>query len=169
MPNYGQVVRNIKRIAVLVVLLCALSSSATGALSAAVPEIVGEDNVYLRISIRNNRLDVMLNGVSVYQFRVATGRQSSPTPVGTFRIVTKVVNPYYLPKGIPGGSKDNPLGTRWMGLDIGNGYKYGIHGTSRPHSIGHAVSSGCIRMNNRDIEFLFRHIPLRTTVMISEH
>jgi len=129
---------------------------------------VDEDAVYIRIDKSKNRLYIILNGIPVYHFRVATGRITRPTPTGTFRIVTKVVNPYYLPKKIAGGHKDNPLGTRWMGLSIGNGYKYGIHGTHRPYSIGHSVSSGCIRMSNRDIEFLYRHIPLRTTVVISE-
>ncbi len=125
-----------------------------------------EDEVYIRIDKSKNRLSVILNDIPVYHFRVATGRQSQPTPVGEFRIVTKVVHPYYLPKKIAGGDPSNPLGTRWMGLSVGNGYKYGIHGTHRPYSIGHSVSSGCIRMNNRDIEFLFRHIPLRTRVVI---
>jgi lipoprotein-anchoring transpeptidase ErfK/SrfK len=167
--NYSRVVRTIKRITILLALLCTLSLPASGeSAAAASPDIAAEDSVYLWINKGRNRLYVMLNDVPVYQFRVATGRDGSPTPVGTFRIVTKVVNPYYLPDRIPGGSKDNPLGTRWMGLSIGNGYKYGIHGTSRPYSIGHSVSSGCVRMNNRDIEFLFRHIPLRTTVVITD-
>jgi lipoprotein-anchoring transpeptidase ErfK/SrfK len=127
-----------------------------------------EDEVYIRIDKRRNLLSVILNDVPVYQFRVATGRQTRPTPVGEFRIVTKVVNPYYLPKRIAGGAANNPLGSRWMGLSFGNGYKYGIHGTHMPSLIGQSVSSGCIRMNNRDIEFLFRHIPLRTKVVIIE-
>jgi lipoprotein-anchoring transpeptidase ErfK/SrfK len=127
-----------------------------------------EDEVYLMINKRQNRLYVMLNDTPVYVFRVATGRTGQATPNGTFRIVTKVINPFYLPKKIPGGSKNNPLGTRWMGLSVGDGYKYGIHGTYKPYLIGQSVSSGCIRMNNRDIEFLFHHIPLRTKVVIME-
>lgn len=126
-----------------------------------------EDEVYLRIDKSKNRLYVILNDTPVYQFRIATGRRSMPTPTGTFQIVTKVANPFYLPKQIPGGHKQNPLGSRWMGLSIGNGYKYGIHGTHKPYLLGQSVSSGCIRMNNRDIEFLFRHIPLRTSVVIT--
>lgn len=127
-----------------------------------------EDDVHLLIDLSKRRLYVLLNDVPVYGFPVATGRRTRPTPTGTFRIVTKVVNPYYLPKQIAGGHPDNPLGTHWMGLDIGNGYKYGIHGTHKPHLIGQPVSSGCIRMRNADIEFLYRHIPLKTTVIITE-
>ena len=44
------------------------------------------------------------------------------------------------------------FGTRWMGLSKPH---YGIHGTNNPSSIGKAVSLGCIRMYNRDIEIIF--------------
>lgn len=136
--------------------------------AAAPPAYAEEDEVYLLISKSKNRLYVMLNDTPVYQFRVATGRQAKPTPTGSFRIVTKVVHPYYLPKKIAGRHPSNPLGSRWLGLSIGNGYKYGIHGTHKPHLIGQSVSSGCIRMRNEDVEFLYRHIPLKTTVRITE-
>ncbi len=126
-----------------------------------------EDEVYLWIHKKQNRLHVMLNDTPVYAFRIATGRAGSSTPEGTFRIVTKVINPFYVPKKIPGGSPKNPLGTRWMGLSLGDGYKYGIHGTFKPNLLGQSVSSGCIRMRNADVEFLFHHIPLRTKVVIT--
>lgn len=131
------------------------------------PAAAEEDQVWIQINKKQNMLYVMLNDTPVYAFRVATGRVSRPTPEGEFSIVTKVVHPYYLPKKIAGGHKSNPLGTRWMGLSIGNGYKYGIHGTHKPYLLGQSVSSGCIRMRNQDVEFLFRHIPLRTIVRIT--
>jgi lipoprotein-anchoring transpeptidase ErfK/SrfK len=124
-----------------------------------------EEEVYLLINKKTNRLIVLLNDYPIYVFPVATGR-SDLTPEGEFRIVTKVVKPYYLPKKIAGGDPANPLGTRWIGLSLGNGYKYGIHGTNRPSLIGRSVSSGCIRMRNKDVEFIYRHIPLRTRVVI---
>jgi len=127
----------------------------------------GEDELVILINTRTNRLQVKMNGMIVRSFPIATGR-GDLTPEGEFRIVTKVYKPYYLRSKIAGGHPDNPLGTRWLGLSIGNGYKYGIHGTNRPWSIGHSVSSGCIRMRNKDVEYLFRHIPLRTRVIISQ-
>lgn len=77
--------------------------------AAAPPAYAEEDEVYLLISKSKNRLYVMLNDTPVYQFRVATGRQAKPTPTGSFRIVTKVVHPYYLPKKSPA---DTPA-IRW--------------------------------------------------------
>ncbi|MEG0386476.1 MAG: L,D-transpeptidase, partial [Solibacillus sp.] len=41
-----------------------------------------------------------------------------------------------------------------------------IHGTNNPSSIGHAVSHGCIRMHNEDVEELARTVPIGTQVII---
>lgn len=63
-------------------------------------------------------------------FPITTGRDSTPTPEGNFCIITKYKNKEYHRKKIPGGAPNNPLGTRWLGLDkksmrftgqIGNG------------------------------------------------
>lgn len=128
--------------------------------------IIGEEELYLAIHKKRHLLQVMMNGQVQYTFPVATGR-GDLTPEGEFRIVTKVHKPYYMRKKIAGGHPDNPLGTRWMGLSIDGGYKYGIHGTNRPWSIGLSASSGCIRMRNKDVEYLYRHIPLKTRVIIT--
>lgn len=126
------------------------------------------EGVFLLVNKTKNYLFVYLNGNVVYTFRIATGKNNSLTPEGTYRIITKVKEPWYLPKNIPGGDKNNPLGTRWLGLSVPEtgGYKYGIHGTNNPYSIGSHVSLGCIRMHNRDVEWLYRHIPLNTPVII---
>ena len=129
--------------------------------------IVGEEELYLAIHKKRHQLQVVMNGQVLYTFPVATGR-GDLTPEGEFRIVTKVHKPYYMRKKIAGGHPDNPLGTRWMGLSIDGGYKYGIHGTNRPWSIGLTASSGCIRMRNKDVEYLYRHIPLKTRVLITD-
>jgi lipoprotein-anchoring transpeptidase ErfK/SrfK len=52
---------------------------------------------------------------------------------------------------MPAG-RGNPVGTRWMGLNVKG---YGIHGTNAPRSVGHATSHGCIRLRNRDVERLY--------------
>jgi lipoprotein-anchoring transpeptidase ErfK/SrfK len=132
-------------------------------------EIMEErEGVYLEINKATNTLQVYLNNHVIYTFRVATGKEKESTPLGTFKVVTKVKEPWYLPKDIAGGSPNNPLGTRWIGLNVPNtnGYEYGIHGTKDPSSIGRYVSQGCIRMHNKDVEWLFRHIPKGTLVII---
>lgn len=89
-------------------------------------------------------------------YPIAVGKPETPTPTGTYHIVNKIVN--------PGGI----LGTRWMGLDIPDG-PYGIHGTFNPDSIGKAISNGCIRMYNADVEELFGQVQVGITVVIENY
>jgi lipoprotein-anchoring transpeptidase ErfK/SrfK len=49
-------------------------------------------------------------------------------------------------------------------LDMGDGYL--IHGTDRESSIGEAVSHGCVRMYNSDVERLYELVPVGTAVYI---
>ena len=62
---------------------------------------------------------------------------------------------------LPG--KDNPLGTRWMGLSLKG---YGIHGTNVQSSVGKAVSHGCFRMRKQDVEELYTLVHVGDTVMV---
>lgn len=68
--------------------------------------------------------------------------------------------------GMPGGP-DNPLGARALYLFEGNrDTLYRIHGNNDPSSIGHAVSSGCIRLLNQDVIDLYRRVPVGTPVVV---
>jgi lipoprotein-anchoring transpeptidase ErfK/SrfK len=68
--------------------------------------------------------------------------------------------------GLKGGP-DNPLGARALYLFQGNkDTLYRIHGTNEPETIGHAVSSGCIRMRNIDAIDLYDRVPLGTRVVV---
>ena len=49
-------------------------------------------------------------------------------------------------------------------LNIGDGYA--LHGTDKPQTIGQAVSHGCVRLRNEDIETLYRMVPVGTPVFI---
>ena len=50
-------------------------------------------------------------------YRVSTGKDNS-TPIGTFKIVSKLVNPVWYSQGaiVPPESPENVLGTRWLSL-----------------------------------------------------
>lgn len=67
-----------------------------------------------------------------------------------------------LPAFMPGGP-DNPLGARAMYL--GNTL-YRIHGSNAPWTIGHEVSSGCIRMRNEDVIELYEMVNVGTKVVV---
>lgn len=121
------------------------------------------------INKANNRLAYYDNGRFVREFKVGTGRSSSLTPEGKFKIVNKIVNRPYYKKGIPGGDPRNPLGNRWLGLNARGtwGTTYAIHGNNNPSSIGGYVSSGCIRMYDNEVEWLFSKVPINTPVIIT--
>jgi lipoprotein-anchoring transpeptidase ErfK/SrfK len=116
------------------------------------------------VSIPDRRLAVLEDGNVIATFAVAVGAAHSPSPTGTFQIVSRVANPTYYHSGtvIPSG-KNNPVGTRWLGLSRKG---YGIHGTNAPNSIGHAASHGCIRLRNSDMERLFPMLHVGDTVEI---
>jgi L,D-transpeptidase catalytic domain/Putative peptidoglycan binding domain len=103
---------------------------------------------------------------------IATGRRSSPTPLGRFRIVTKIRRPWWYPPAsgwaagmtpIPPGP-GNPLGTRWMGLSAKG---VGIHGTPDAASVGYSRSHGCVRMFPRHARWLFQRVHIGTPVLIT--
>lgn len=100
---------------------------------------------------------------------VATGSSKELTPEGMFTIIVKAENPYYRKKNIEGGTKDNPLGTRWIGFDAKDtdGRTYGLHGTNRPDSIGQYITAGCVRLHNEEIEALFNEVPIGTRILIT--
>lgn len=105
------------------------------------------------VSIPDRKLAVLENGKALAYFPVAVGAAVSPSPIGQFLIVSRVANPTYYHEGaVMATGKNNPVGTRWMGLNVKG---YGIHGTNSPRSIGHATSHGCIRLRNRDVEKLY--------------
>ncbi|MBI4436053.1 MAG: L,D-transpeptidase family protein [Candidatus Omnitrophica bacterium] len=119
-----------------------------------------------RITIdKSDNVLTLWNGEeSVKTYRVATG-DNNITPVGTFTIVNKVVDPVWYTTGavFPPDSPKNILGSRWMGLSEPS---YGIHGTTDPLTIGQQVTAGCVRMQNKDVEELFDLIPIGTEVAI---
>ncbi|HWK24929.1 MAG TPA: L,D-transpeptidase family protein [Solirubrobacter sp.] len=106
-------------------------------------------------------------------YRVAVGMPAYPTPTGRYTIANKAVNPAwtapnspwagaYANETVPGGSAENPLKARWMGIVNG----VGIHGTGAPGSVGTRASHGCIRMTVPDVVDLYPRVPVGTPVLI---
>lgn len=116
------------------------------------------------VSVPDRKLALVEDGVVKKIYPVAVGKESTPSPSGDFKIITRLENPtYYHPGKVVGPGAANPLGTRWIGL---NEKGYGIHGTNAPKSIGKAASHGCIRMAKEDIEELFSQVRAGDDVQI---
>ena len=73
-----------------------------------------------------------------------------------------IVRQPYLPRWMAGG-EGNPLGARaiYLGSTV-----YRIHGTNMPETIGHKVSSGCIRMLNADVIDLYSRVAVGTKIVV---
>jgi hypothetical protein len=114
------------------------------------------------VSLQDRKLALVEDGQVRKIYKVAVGKPSTPSPMGTFTIERRIANPVYQHDGKtvqPGPG--NPVGTRWMGLNIRG---YGIHGTNAPQSIGKAASHGCIRMAKADLEELYELVAIGDTV-----
>ena len=71
-----------------------------------------------------------------------------------------------LPNYVEGGAR-NPMGSRGLYLYAGDkDTLYRIHGTNQPEYIGHAISSGCIRMTNEDVIDLYSRVKIGAIVVV---
>lgn len=122
------------------------------------------------INKSSNTLYFLKDGLIQETYPVATGKTISLTPNGRFKVVVKFKNPGWGGAGvsdpIPGGTANNPLGRRWIGISYGGGGSYGVHGNSNPKSIGTYASLGCVRMFNEDVERLYEKVKINTPVWI---
>jgi hypothetical protein len=107
-------------------------------------------------------------------YTVAIGATGYDTPTGLYNIQNKQVDPpWSVPNSdwagdlagtvVPGGSPENPLVARWMGIYDGAG----IHGTNDIGSLGSAASHGCIRMAVPDVIELYDQVEVGTPIYIS--
>jgi lipoprotein-anchoring transpeptidase ErfK/SrfK len=119
---------------------------------------------FILISIPDRQLALIDDGQIVKIYSIAVGADHTPSPEGDFTIISRVTNPTWAHKGkVVGPGKDNPVGSRWMGLSLKG---YGIHGTNAPSSIGKAASHGCFRMGKKDVEELFKLVRVGDVVAV---
>ena len=107
-------------------------------------------------------------------YRIAVGKAGNETPAGEYTIANKAIDPAWtVPDSdwagdlrgqvIPGGTPENPLKSRWLGIYDG----VGIHGTSDRASIGSNASHGCLRMLVEDVEDLYPQVPVGAPIYIA--
>ena len=125
------------------------------------------------ISTAQRALFLVMPGGKARMYKVGVGRPGFEW-FGTHKISRKTEWPDwrppeemrqrqpYLPEFMPGGP-GNPMGARalYLGSTL-----YRIHGTTEDHTIGSAVSSGCIRMLNQDVIDLYKRVGVGTKVYV---
>lgn len=139
------------------------------------PDIIAKapsKGLWIAINRTKRTLTLYRGKAVIRKYPVAIGKSDYKTPQGKFYVYLKRKNPYWTggrhAEPVAGGSPQNPLGKRWIGLSPGKGNYYGIHGNNSPYSIGRAVSKGCIRMINSDVLGLYDLVAIGTPVWIGE-
>jgi lipoprotein-anchoring transpeptidase ErfK/SrfK len=136
-------------------------------------ELAGRYATVITIDRANFKLRLFKRLKLVRTYGVAVGAAGYDTPRGMYSITNKAVNPawsapdkpwagLYRGRVVPGGSPENPLKARWLGIVNG----VGIHGTGDPGSIGSRASHGCIRMRVPEVIQLYDRVPIGTPVLI---
>jgi lipoprotein-anchoring transpeptidase ErfK/SrfK len=97
--------------------------------------------------------------------QVAVGKRGAETPTGLFYVTWKF-DPTIDPEWAILGSYAFETSAYSKLTDWPGGGIVGVHGTPWPGLLGQAVSHGCVRLHNRDIEFLRLRVPVGTPVKI---
>lgn len=107
---------------------------------------------FIFIDVTQHKLSLFKSGEKIKEYRVASGAERFPSPLGVWSIIRK-------------DDWGEGFGGQWMGLNVPWGV-YGIHGTQKPGSIGHNASHGCIRMYSKDAAELASIVKYGTKVEI---
>jgi lipoprotein-anchoring transpeptidase ErfK/SrfK len=129
--------------------------------------MVRQAQIVIRLGSR--QLEFYEGDQKVQTYDIAVGQTDWETPVGHFAVLDLRRNPLWqhpiTGKSVPTGP-ENPLGTRWIGFAIDDGYHIGIHGTNQEELMGQAVSHGCVRMRDGEIQELFDEIAIGTPITV---
>jgi lipoprotein-anchoring transpeptidase ErfK/SrfK len=152
-------------------------SAGGGSTRESVADPTGAGGGTITIDTHSRHLYLSLGGGRALRYGIGVGRKGFEWS-GTARIGRRAEWPEWIPpaemlKRRPDlpvrmqGGLDNPLGARALYLYQGNkDTLFRIHGTNEPDTIGHAVSSGCIRMLNGDVVDLYNRVQVGTTVVV---
>jgi lipoprotein-anchoring transpeptidase ErfK/SrfK len=126
-------------------------------------------DVNLVLQLNERKVYVYKGSQIVATYPVAIGKKGRETPTGEWQVMETLVNPgwtnFNTGKMMPPG-KNNPLGSRWIGFWTDGKDTIGFHGTNQPNSIGKAVSNGCVRMYDKDVQALYPLIKVGTIVRV---
>jgi|SRR6185437_15108 len=132
-----------------------------------------EESGTVVIDTPNHFLYLVQTGGFALRYGIGVGRPGF-TWSGVYKVSAKKEWPDWVPPkemlerqpNLPhfmAGGPNNPLGARalYLGSTL-----YRIHGSAEPWTIGHNVSSGCIRMRNEDVMDLYQRVKVGTKVVV---
>ena len=149
-------------------------------------DVMERDGLQLVLDRKHHQLLVLRDGRMTRRFPAAVGTKGWETPAGRFRVFEKVKEPVWThPVSgdlVDAESEGNPLGSRWIGfyrdcngrsgwdgeqyLDINGCTVAGFHGTPYRWTVGRAVSHGCVRLYEENVQEVFNLVRLGTQVTV---
>ena len=129
------------------------------------------NNSRLVVDLSDRRSYVYSKERLIARYPVAIGKEGWQTPTGSFKVLQMRKNPIWrhpltgevVPRGV-----NNPLGSRWIGFWSDGRSQIGFHGTNDEQLVGKAVSHGCLRMENEDIEKIYQIVAVGTPVIVRQ-
>ena len=128
-----------------------------------------EERSQLVVDLGDRQVYLYTDGKLQAGYDIAVGQAGWETPAGKFTILNMQLNPAWqhpFTGDVIQTGADNPLGSRWIGFWTDGTHQIGFHGTNQTDLIGQAVSHGCIRMRNGDIQALYDRVAIGTTVVV---
>ena len=123
----------------------------------------------LVVDLSDRRVYVFNRERQVASYALAIGQKGWETPTGKFQVIQMQQNPQWVHpitgEVVRSGPK-NPLGKRWIGFWTDGHGQIGFHGTAQEQLIGRAVSHGCLRMRNQDVEALYKQVQIGTPIVV---
>ena len=155
------------------------------ALRSVPPTLLQQSGRQLVLNRQKRQLMLLENGTLKRRYPAAVGTVGWETPVGSFQVLDKQVNPVWehpvTGAAIPPGMQ-NPLGSRWIGfhrdcsgrqgwdgeryLDVQGCTVAGFHGTPHRWTVGRAVSHGCVRLYDEHVQEVFELVQVGTPVTV---
>jgi lipoprotein-anchoring transpeptidase ErfK/SrfK len=124
----------------------------------------------LLVDLSDRQVYVYRNNERQASYIIAIGRDGWETPVGDYKVINMQVDPVwqhpFTQEIVPSGAANNPLGSRWIGFWTDGSSQIGFHGTKQTDLLGQAVSHGCIRMRDQDIQSMYTQVMLETPVLV---
>lgn len=116
--------------------------------------------IVARINLAQQRMEVSVDGVRRYTWRVSTGRDGYRTQAGTYQPFAQT--PYYY-------SKKWNMALPYL-ISIGEDGT-AIHGTGQTKNLGRVASHGCIRLDTANAAILYKLVEANgmysTTVVVT--
>lgn len=126
-------------------------------------------NPLLVVDLSDRQVSLYQNDVLQVSYEIAIGREGWETPSGNFSVLNLQEQPVWqnpISGEVVASPAENPLGSRWIGFWTDGTHQIGFHGTNQEEYIGQAVSHGCIRMRDPEIQALFTQVAVGTPIIV---